>query len=58
MIFCQGVIGIYLSKVLLEAKRRPISIVRAIYSRAAQNEVATVGGPLPGEESRGEGEVR
>jgi putative glycosyltransferase len=32
MIFCQGLIGIYLSKVVLETKRRPISIVRQVYS--------------------------
>jgi putative glycosyltransferase len=47
MIFCQGVIGIYLSKVLLEAKRRPIAIVRAVYSHAAERPAITAA-PAPG----------
>jgi putative glycosyltransferase len=33
--FCLGVIGIYLSKVFMETKDRPYSIVRAEYSRGA-----------------------
>jgi putative glycosyltransferase len=32
-IFCVGVIGVYLSKVFMETKDRPYSIVRAEYSR-------------------------
>jgi putative glycosyltransferase len=34
MIFCQGVLGLYLAKVLMEAKRRPIALVRAVYDQA------------------------
>ena len=34
MIFCQGVIGIYLAKVMMETKRRPLTIVRAVYGRS------------------------
>jgi putative glycosyltransferase len=33
-LFCLGVIGIYLSKVFIETKQRPYTIVRAIYERA------------------------
>jgi putative glycosyltransferase len=33
MIFCQGVIGIYVAKVLMESKRRPLAIIRAIHDR-------------------------
>lgn len=32
-IFCLGVIGIYLSKVFIEAKNRPYTIIRQIYER-------------------------
>jgi putative glycosyltransferase len=35
-IFCLGVIGIYLSKVFVEAKRRPYTIVREVYERGAE----------------------
>jgi putative glycosyltransferase len=35
-VFCQGVIGIYLSQVYKEAKRRPRAIVRRVYGRAAR----------------------
>ena len=38
MIFCTGVIGIYLAKVFTESKRRPYTVVRADYR----------GDPLPG----------
>jgi putative glycosyltransferase len=31
IIFCQGIHGIYLSRVFLESKRRPIAIVRHVY---------------------------
>jgi putative glycosyltransferase len=30
-IFCQGVLGIYLAKVYVEVKRRPVTIVRDVY---------------------------
>ncbi len=36
-ILCLGVIGIYLSKVYLETKQRPYTIVRAIYSHGAED---------------------
>ena len=31
MIFCIGLVGIYLAKVFIEVKRRPLTIVRAEY---------------------------
>jgi putative glycosyltransferase len=31
LIFCVGIIGIYLSKMFLEIKNRPLTIVRKIY---------------------------
>jgi putative glycosyltransferase len=31
MIFCLGVIGLYVSKVFMEAKRRPYTVIRAEY---------------------------
>lgn len=34
MIFCQGVIGIYLSKVYMETKQRPYSIIKQIHEQA------------------------
>ncbi len=33
-IFCIGIVGIYLSKVFIEVKQRPYSIVRKVYERA------------------------
>jgi putative glycosyltransferase len=36
-IFCQGVLGIYLSKVFMETKDRPYTIIRAEYSRNADD---------------------
>lgn len=36
MIFCLGVIGIYLSKVYTETKRRPYTIIRHIYQRSEE----------------------
>jgi len=39
-IFCLGVIGVYLSKVFMETKDRPYSIVRAEYSRIAIQSIA------------------
>jgi putative glycosyltransferase len=33
-LFCMGIIGIYLSKIFMEAKDRPYTIVRHIYERA------------------------
>lgn len=37
-VFCLGVIGIYLSKMFLETKQRPYTIVRAKYGRLAGDE--------------------
>jgi putative glycosyltransferase len=33
MIFCLGVIGVYLSKVFTETKERPYTVIRAVYER-------------------------
>lgn len=33
IIFCLGIIGIYLSKVFMEAKQRPYTIIKALYER-------------------------
>ncbi len=33
IIFCLGVVGIYLSKVFIEVKRRPYTVVRKVYER-------------------------
>lgn len=35
-IFCLGVIGIYLSKIFMETKQRPYTIIRKIYERTDQ----------------------
>jgi len=35
-IFCLGIIGIYLSKVFMEGKDRPYTVIRSIYDRSAQ----------------------
>ena len=35
-IFCLGVIGIYLSKIYMETKQRPYTIIRKIYGRGEQ----------------------
>ncbi|RME61230.1 glycosyltransferase [Candidatus Parcubacteria bacterium] len=39
IIFGQGIIGIYLSKVFMETKRRPYTVVRAIYPPEAPDSV-------------------
>jgi putative glycosyltransferase len=49
-IFCAGVIGVYLSKVFMETKDRPYSIVRAEYSRRAVR--AIEGNPTRGHQQR------
>jgi putative glycosyltransferase len=41
-IFCQGLIGIYLGKVLMESKRRPIAIVRAVHDHLRAGEGSSV----------------
>jgi len=35
-VFCLGIIGIYLSKIFMETKQRPYTIIRRIYDRADQ----------------------
>ncbi len=37
IIFCLGIIGMYLSKIFLEVKKRPYSIVKSIYSNDIHN---------------------
>jgi putative glycosyltransferase len=35
ILFCLGIIGIYLSKIFMETKRRPYTIIRAVHERRA-----------------------
>ena len=44
IIFCLGVIGIYLAKIFTEIKQRPRTIVRAVYERAADPDDGAVSG--------------
>jgi putative glycosyltransferase len=37
ILFCQGVQGIYLAKIFLEAKRRPVAIVRQVYEESQES---------------------
>jgi putative glycosyltransferase len=37
ILFCLGIIGIYLSKIFMETKRRPYTVVRQIYDRAGES---------------------
>jgi len=39
MLICLGIIGIYLSKIFIETKQRPYTIVRQIYERDVQRRV-------------------
>jgi putative glycosyltransferase len=41
-LFCLGIIGIYLSKVFLETKQRPYTIIRHTYERPIRSDDATV----------------
>ncbi|MNR99787.1 putative glycosyltransferase [compost metagenome] len=43
-IFCLGLIGIYLSKIYIETKQRPYTIVRAVHRHHAEPGVPTPGG--------------
>ena len=38
MIFCLGIIGIYLAIIFTESKERPYTIVRHVYSQQRENE--------------------
>jgi len=37
-IFCLGIIGIYLSRIFIETKQRPYTIIREIYERVEEIE--------------------
>ena len=44
-VFCQGLIGIYLSKIFVEVKRRPYTIVRHVYERSLEKDLCTSSPP-------------
>ena len=46
ILFCQGIIAIYIAKIFLEAKQRPRTITRHFYTRAAPNALADAGSPV------------
>jgi putative glycosyltransferase len=35
-LFCMGIIGIYLSKIFIETKERPYTVIRQVYDRTDQ----------------------
>jgi putative glycosyltransferase len=39
MLICLGIIGIYLSKIFIESKQRPYTIVRQVYERETPGRV-------------------
>jgi len=41
MIFCVGIVGIYLSKIFIETKQRPYTIIRNIYGRKNNSQMKT-----------------
>jgi putative glycosyltransferase len=36
ILFCLGIIGIYLSKIFMETKRRPYTVIKQVYERAGE----------------------
>jgi putative glycosyltransferase len=48
LIFCIGVVGIYISKIFIETKNRPYSIVRKVHSKEKKAELRNVSGKLGG----------
>jgi putative glycosyltransferase len=46
LIFCVGVIGIYISKIFIETKNRPYTIVRRIHQMAVADRVAVPNDPI------------
>jgi putative glycosyltransferase len=49
LIFCVGVIGIYISKIFIETKNRPYSIVRRVHQQENKAELRNVSSELSGE---------
>jgi putative glycosyltransferase len=37
ILFCLGIIGIYVSKIFMETKRRPYTVIRQVYERAGED---------------------
>ena len=50
LIFCVGVIGIYVSKIFLETKQRPYTIVRRVHELSAQDRPLRLARPERGQE--------
>lgn len=56
IIFCLGVVGIYLSKIFIEVKRRPYTVIRNVYER--EKFPFTLEDNLPESHQAGEAEVK
>jgi putative glycosyltransferase len=50
IVFCQGVVGVYLSKVFMETKRRPLTLIAQIYEGGADATARSGQGSFAGEE--------
>ena len=48
-LFMLGIIGIYLSKIFIETKNRPYTLIRRIYEHSADGPAAGTGLPKPGD---------